>query len=266
MRKTAPTTAPAAPVALALATALVAAVWAAKPAAAQSEFSGYHPSSKYTTPSFAPTPPNAIIHHSSTVHEGVGRSVASIIKAYSDGLVNAAQARILIAEARAREYQLRVINTETYLARKQMLQDARHAERIRKYETAQLAKARRVQREQTELYATYRLAPSVLNPATGEIAWPETLEQQAFVDLKTDLQTLFVQLADEGAQYDRLYRDPIAALVNDFRDTLERNRKTLGIEWEDYLASQKMLVGLKYEAEQWATNEAENARRLVASR
>lgn len=249
-----------------LAAALVTAPAAAQSAASSSEFSGYHPSSDFTTPSFAPTPPSSRIHHASTAHEGVGRAIASIMKAYTDGQVSLAQARILIAEARAREYQLRVVNTETYLVRKQMLEDARDAERLRKFESAQLAQARREQREETELYQAYRLPATVLNHATGQIAWPATLQACKFANLTADLQALFEQLASEGAQYDRLFRDPIVQLVQEFREDLEQSRETLGIDWQDYLACQKLLVGLKYEADQWPTKDAQDGRRLVAIR
>ncbi|MEM8864880.1 MAG: hypothetical protein AAGF31_04970 [Planctomycetota bacterium] len=230
-----------------------------------SEFNGYHPSSSYTTPSYAPTPPNSRIRHASTTYEGVGRAIAGIMKAHADGMLSYAQARILIAEAEARELQLRVINTETHLTRRRLLDEAREAERHRKWEQEQLAFARRQQREQTVLYAAYRLPSHTLNRVTGEIAWPAMMECGEFGELTGDINALFAELAIEGAQYDRLYRDPIVDQIELARNHLWRNRKAMQIDWDEYLACQKLLVGLKYEAENWPA-AGNGAGRLVASR
>lgn len=222
---------------------------------APNEFNSWHPSHPYPRPTYPNTAPNAIHRHSSTALEGYLRGRAAVSRAYTDGMLSLAQARILMAEARARELQLRVINTRTYLERKQMLQEMRDAERLYKLERKEQNLALRQKREATELYATYRLPMSVLNPATGEIVWPETLAGSGLVDMMQDLELLFSQLASEGAQSDRFYRDPIIDHVSQMRRRLWDLRKELGLTHDDYFAAQKLLIGLKYEAENWPSSQ-----------
>ncbi|MEM9187028.1 MAG: hypothetical protein AAGB00_11080 [Planctomycetota bacterium] len=216
------------------------------------EFNGYYPSTPYTPPSYAPTAPTSPMRHSSTVIEGWARGRANIIKAQADYELATAQARILHSEAKAREYKLRVINTNTYVSRKQLLGEARDAERLKKFESDQHAALHREHREKTVLHQKYRLPASVLDRATGQVAWPETLRAPEFAEAIKTIQTLFTQLAEEGAQYDRLYRESIAEQVKLARNQLRRARKPMGIEWADYQACQKLLVGLKYEAQNWS--------------
>ena len=229
------------------------------------EFSSYHPSSGYTQPSYAPTPATSINRHTSTVVEATGRAIASIMKAQADGLVSQAQAAILMEEAIARHYQNRVNNTETFLHRRRLLDEAKEAERLRAWEWEAKAQARRDHRSRTVLYAAYKLPATRLDPLTGNICWPQELEKTEFTELIADLDALFGQLAEEGAQYDRLYRDPIVDVCNTFRDQLLRNRERLCMSWDDYLACQKMIAGLKYGAEYWPEADAKKAKHMVAS-
>jgi len=229
------------------------------------EFNSYHPSTGYTPPSYAPTPPTSINRHTSTVVEATGRAIASIMKAQADGMLSQAQAAILMEEAIARHYQNRVNNTETFLHRKRLLEEAKEAERLRSWEWESKAQARREHRSRTVLYAAYKLPASRLDPLTGHIGWPELMQKAEFTQLIADLDALFSQLAEEGAQYDRLYRDPIVDACDLFRNQLLRNRERLGLDWNQYLACQKMIAGLKYGAEYWPSADANKAPHLVAS-
>ncbi|MEM6798490.1 MAG: hypothetical protein AAF589_03160 [Planctomycetota bacterium] len=229
------------------------------------EFNSYHPSHPYVTPSHPPTPPTSPMRHSSTVHEGVGRAVANIMRAHADQMLSYAQARILIDEAIAREMQLRVVNVQTHLEKKRLREEARDAARLRRWEWEQQSVARREQRQRTVLVKAYRLPASKLDPLTGKIAWPEALEKKEFETLTADLDALFTQLAEEGAQYDGLYRDPIIECCEDLRRQVWRNREALGIEWGDYLECQKLIVGLKYGAKYWPSEDGKDPT-LVAAR
>ncbi len=253
----------------ALIAATIASLSAVMPALAQSEerqdFSGFKPSQPYTPPSYAPTAPTSPMMFSSTVHEGVGRAVANIMQAQANQMLSYAQARILIDEAIAREMQLRVINVETHLEKKRLREEAREAARLRRWEWEQRALARRQQRQQTVIADAYRLPASLLDPFTGKITWPESLQHAKFAELRADLDALFAQLADEGAQYDGLYRDPIVACCDTLRDLLWKSREEQDIAWEDYLECQKLIVGLKYGAKYWP-GPATDATPLVASR
>ncbi|MEN1678474.1 MAG: hypothetical protein AAGJ46_02700 [Planctomycetota bacterium] len=232
---------------------------AAPNALVPNQFTNWHPSHPYPQPTYPNTAPNAIHRHSSTAIEGYLRGVASVRRAYTDGMLSLAQARILFAQARAYELQLRVINTATNLERRQMLQERRDAERLYKQERKAQAVALRKEREANDLYLAYKLRPSMLNRLTGEINWPDSLIAAGLEDEMQDIELLFAQLANDGAQYDRLYRDPIVDSLDEMRRHLLSVRGEAGLEFDEYIDAQKFLIGLKYEAENWGVG-GRNAR------
>ena len=220
-----------------------------------SEFSGHTPSYPYNQPT--PSSPSVTPYApATTVFEGVGRSIAHIMDAYANQMLSYAQARLLIDEAIAREMKLRVINSQTFLERKNLLEEARVAERLRKWEWEAQAQARREFRQKTVIVEAYRLPATQLDPFTGKIKWPEALQAPEFEELTADLDALFAQLADEGAQYDGLYREPIVDCCDALRDRLGRDREDKNMDWKDYIACQKLIVGLKYSAKYWPAADA----------
>lgn len=231
----------------------------------QNEMNASHPSHPYVPPSRQERPSAPRIRHASTVHEGVGRAVSHIMDAYANQMLSYAQARILIDEAIAREYQLRVVNVQTFLEKQHLRREAREADRLHRWEWEAQAEQRRQERQEKVLNVAYRLPASKLHPGTGEIAWPEALRQPEFTNFTCELDRLFEQLARHGAQYDRLFRDPIDDLCADFRDELMRSRSELGLDWDEYVECQKLIVGLRYGAQFWPGDEPTEADRRVAS-
>lgn len=247
-----------------LAVVLVAAL--AGPAASQSMDVGYgadNPSVGFTPPSYPPTPHSAPMHHASTYPEGLARGVAAVMKAYADGVLSLAQARILIAEAEAREMRNRVINTQTFAERKQTLERHRQWTRDQKALKRERGLAKQEERRATRYYAAYRLPPTRLDRRVGTIRWPAVFDRPDYRAEVEEVTACFEELAFNGPQYDRILRDTIEAHCESLAAKLERDRERLG--WECYLAAKKFVLGLHYEAEYWPEKAgAEQDARRVA--
>jgi hypothetical protein len=245
--------------------------WASAPAEAQvstwsmgsDKYSGEVPSMPFQTPTYAPTPPSAIQHHASTAYEGAARGYASIIRAYTEGQMSLAQARILFAEGHAREMRNEVIRTETFLARKNALKEDFRQDQIRKWEWLDQAQERRSEREQTVLRTVYHVPSTQLNRLTGEIAWPAALTAPQFESLRNDVQEVVTRLASHGPEYARLHGDSAVHAVEALRNALRSQRETLGVELREYFECQSFLVGLKLETQSWG---ADDRLAMVASR
>ena len=102
-------------------------------------------------------------------------------------------------------------------------------------------------------YAVYRLDSTKLDRATGAIAWPTALEAVEFGTLRSQLETLFA-LRVSGASPAAATASDIAVCTRKLGDALRRHRA--GLERDDYLAAQKFLCGLGFEAE--AVNSSSN--------
>lgn len=204
-------------------------------------YSAATPSAPYQTPTYTPTPHSAIEDHASTAQGDAGKAIAAVMKAYADGLLSLSQARILMAEANAREMQNRVINTQTFLERRRLLEENRKQALLESWEWEAKVAERRAQRERDVLYAAYQLPGSSLNRRTGALSWPEALERVEFASQLADIEALFEGLAAEGQQYDGMYSAPIEETCQTLRSMLWRERERLGIDWRQYLECQKFL-------------------------
>ncbi len=238
--------------------------WASAPAEAQvstwsmgsDKYSGQVPSMPFQTPTYAPTPPSAIQHHASTAYEGAARGYASIIRAYTEGQMSLAQARILFAEGHAREMRNEVIRTETFLARKNALQEDYRQDQLRKWEWLEQARERRAEREETVLRSVYHVPNTQLNRLTGDINWPAALTAPQFEPLRNDLQEIVAGLASHGPGYARLHGDSAAHAVESLRDALRSHRESLGVGLREYFDCQSFLVGLKLETQSWGADDS----------
>lgn len=214
---------------------------------AEQGYSGSYPSTPYERPSYPTTPHSAVELHSSTAYGDVGKAISSIMKAYSNGMIDLAQARILNAEGYARERQNRVINTQTFIARQTMLAEFKQAERDRK--RAHSLRMQQLMEERGRELADVYLPRHRFDPATGVIRWPDEFARPELAGFRRDMENLFRGLATEGPQYDMLYRDPIARSCKNALDLLSHQRDTM--DWETYLVCKTMVRGLALKAENW---------------
>lgn len=218
----------------------------------------------FQTPTYAPTPPSAIQHHASTAYEGAARGYASIIRAYTEGQMSLAQARILFAEGHAREMRNEVIRTETFLARKNALKEDFRQDQLRKWEWLEQARERRLQRDETVLRSVYHVPGTRLNRLTGDITWPASLAAPQLESLRSDVQEVVTRLASRGPAYARLHGDSAVHAIESLRSELRSQRESLGVEPRDYFECQSFLVGLKLETQSWGASDDRLA--MVASR
>ncbi|TWT94794.1 hypothetical protein Pla108_36440 [Botrimarina colliarenosi] len=245
---------------------------AAKPANAQGstwsmsseKYSAVTPSAPYQPPAYSPTPHSAIEHHASTAAEGWARGKAAIMKAYADGTLTLAQARILQAEAHAREMQNEVIKTETFLARRNALKEDFRQRTARDWEWREQAAERRTEREQSVLLQTYHVPSTQLNRLTGEIRWPLALQAPCLGPQRGDVQTTMTRLASHGSAYSAMHGDSVAHAVEELRDAFRSQWQTLGVSPSEYFETQSFLVGLKLHAQHWDNEAGDLA--MVASR
>lgn len=236
----------------------VALAVAAEPAHAQAatwsmseEYSGKTPSAAYQQPTHAPTPHSAIQHHASTAIEGYLRGKAAVMKAYAEGQMSLAQARILNEEAYARNRQNRVINSQTFVERRNLLKEDQRDRRRKQWDWMEEAKQHKAKREQSVLLTAYQLPDDQLDRVTGEIAWPATLGHPVFAECRERVETAFARLAIKGVDASGRYADTAAMAAESMRDLVREYRDGFGDDLDAFFGSQRFLAGLKYEAQFW---------------
>ncbi|MEM6331579.1 MAG: hypothetical protein AAF790_15210, partial [Planctomycetota bacterium] len=206
----------------------------------------------YQQPFFPPTAPTSPMRHSSTLAEGYLRGRSNLWQGYGNYLVLREQARLLRDQHYRNRWELSLQKRNENMHMKYLIEQnykAACAGAIAGRE----ARARKIEQTEKTRYAqTYRLASSVLNRQTGEIAWPKLLrERREFEALVADLDALFRQLASEGPQDDGLYRDRIERTCELLERTLRETNRVAGFDKLPYDACHRFLRGLKFGADVW---------------
>lgn len=184
-------------------------------------------------------------YHASTAAEGFLRGKAAVIDAIGNFRVNDAQAVILREQGRALDRENDLKQTEALHLQKKMWEDARI--QARKAREARSAEGKQVlaERRSTVYRDAYLLSTEELNIKTGQIAWPEALQDSRFQASRDRLEELFRQHVGYGVPRANVARE-IARNVDQWSRAL---RAEVGsMSREDYLAVQKFLLGLKYGA------------------
>ena len=185
-------------------------------------------------------------YHASTAAEGFLRGKAAVIDALGNFEVNDAQAGILREQGRALDRENDLKQTEALLLQKKMWEDARIQARrdraARSLEGQQILAERRA----TVYRDAYLLSAEELNIKTGQIAWPEALQDGRFEANRVRLEELFRQHVGYGVPRANVARQ-IARSIDQWSRVLRSEVSSMSRE--DYLAAQKFLLGLKYGAE-----------------
>lgn len=211
--------------------------------------SGLPSSHVHTSASYPQRSPNAPQHHASTYQEGVLRGRAAIMQAYYNGQMSHAQARILLAEAVAREMQLPVVKTKAAQEKRQLIAAEWQQYRQQKLNSAELGQKLSSQRTPLR-YAAYRLSDDELNRLTGEIRWPLALTHQQFDRETFELDRLFGEFIASPSQRSYLLTsiesccERLQAQLRDLRDQTNLDSE----QYANYLACYRYVLGLKYEA------------------
>ncbi len=176
-------------------------------------------------------------HHASTAWEGALRGEAEVLHATGSYWLAITQALICREQARALALGNRQRWIEHCIAsrnRRALERDRRSSEQRRANEESWSAR-----------FAVYRLDDDQLDRTTGAIEWPSALKPAEYAKLRGRLEELFRGQAGYGAV--PFTGSDIVRCTNTFSDELRRHR--FEIDRVEYLAAQKFLSGLKYEAE-----------------
>src|SRR5215207_7629556 len=200
--------------------------------------SGYEGGSEHHSHPFAHGYGFYVSYHASTAAEGFLRGKAAVIDAIGNFRVNDAQAAILREQGRALDRENDLRQTEALHIQKKMWEDARIQARrdreARRIEGQQVLAEKRL----TVYRDAYLLSAEELNITTGQISWPETLQDSRFEGARARMEELFRQHVGYGTPRANAARE-IARVVDQWSRGL-RSEVSL-MSREDYLAAQKFL-------------------------
>lgn len=168
---------------------------------------------------------------SSTALEGAQRGMADVIRAEGEANESDARAAIDYEEARSRYMDNKNKWTETYLQRKRMGE----VDRKRRHSEIRESRERYLTHKRSQEPA--RLSTSQLDPATGEIQWPEILMGDDFTKYRVQLDEYFRLRTHTSASAD---------LTGDIHSTARKMQKILKkyvreLSAHDYIAARKFL-------------------------
>jgi hypothetical protein len=170
--------------------------------------------------------------------------MASVISAQGERNLSNSAAAVNMTQAQKNEIENRQQWTNTYFDMRSTNKAARDKERGPNPTMEQLA---RLAREGVPK----PLAPTQVNPVSGQIAWPDALQEQGFESQRRQVEELFAARARYGGlsfadqmQVRNTLDDMAAALKKQIRD----------IPPADYIASKNFLASLNYTATQTSLN------------
>jgi hypothetical protein len=173
-------------------------------------------------------------HHSSTLAESWARGRSAMIQAYGNYQISSNQARILAEQARWLEHE----NDLKWKAQREQFQQDRVERRIE-------GQKKLAVRRSTLYRQAYQLSANDFNRGTGEINWPTVLQDAKYRPARERVNELFrthVVYGEPQAETAEAIARSIAPLVQTLRQDAGN------VPRGEYLAAQKFLIGLKYEA------------------
>jgi hypothetical protein len=211
-------------------------------------------------PFHQPTPPYPVEmgfsqDHSSTAAEGYLRGKAALIQAHGNFQLSESQAQILRQQARWLDRENDLKQTAALNAQKQMWADARAKERIDRNAAAKAGRQLAEERAATVYRRAYQLSADDINPTNGGLRWPAALQGEKFASQRAEIEQLFVQYVMSGGNLEEVAVE-LTRRVNRCAKSLRGDSKTL--PREEYNASQKFLLGLKYTSAETISNIARN--------
>ncbi len=169
-----------------------------------------------------------------TAAESYQRGMADVIRAHGEHAESMARAARDQEEARSRYIENQTRWMEEYNRRKRMglaQRDAEHAERreaVNRYRAARDSKRSEIP------------AATQLDPDTGEILWPDALQQREFESARERLEALFKDREETGGS--SAMADEVRELVYEMRKTLQARIREYPAN--DFIAADKFLNAL----------------------
>lgn len=190
-------------------------------------------------PARPPVPPYPIEmgyshDHSSTLFESWQRGRGALIQAHGNFLLSGTQAQIQWEQARAmnRENKLKLREV------REQIKEEQAAERVKGLEKL-------AERRSTVYRSLYQLSADQFDLSTGEIRWPAVLQNAKYEQVRERVGELFRTHISYG--------EPQPSTAEEIARTIEPLKRALqkdvaNMPREDYIAGQKFLLGLKYQA------------------
>ena len=176
-------------------------------------------------------------HPTTTPEESAARGLSDTIRASGEANLSNSQAAKNYEDARRKEMENRVYGTEAYFEMQKINKDARQAN------ASPAASAEDLTRYAKES-APKRLSPSDLDPVTGAIRWPPTLQLAPYRKDRQQLESLFSQRARAG-QFTAEQRLDVDRLVRSVQAELKKNIDAYPPQ--DFVQAKKFLDQLAYE-------------------
>ncbi|MEX2308951.1 MAG: hypothetical protein WD738_15225 [Pirellulales bacterium] len=188
-------------------------------------------------------------HHSSTAYEGWQRGRAALIQAWGNYQLSESQAEILSEQARWMNRENDLKQTEALHAQQAMWRQAR--KQLRADQDASQAEGQKklAARRATVYRDVYRLSASQFDRTTGQITWPVVLQDAKYQAACDRVNELFRTHVGYG-EPQPVTADEIARCIEPLIRALRKD--VSNVTRTDYLAAQKFLISLKYEAKSLA--------------
>ncbi len=180
-------------------------------------------------------------HHSSTYAEGVQRGAADVVR--SAGMANLmnSEAAKNYEDARSKYLDNRLKGTKTYFEMRRYNKEYREAQKGPRPTSEQLF---RLAKEATPK----SLAPTELDPVTGEIKWPTILQGDEFADYRKNLEELYAARASSGGKLTPDQFSEIQKNISDMQVELGRKVKAQEIEPQTFSQANAFVKRLGYES------------------
>jgi hypothetical protein len=194
---------------------------------------GYQPAIRYPDQGFS------WLRHSSTIGEGHARGVAALTRAMGAANYDHSLAALNYQEAYRRGLENAVRRTEAYYARRDLwydYQEARRRERLTFEGYANLAESK----------APDRLASEQFDPETGQLMWPHTLDGEAFLPLREQIEARLMERSVQDSGYGSRNYEEIRRLVGTMRQMLQAEREMFPSHL--YVRTQMFLDSVEWEA------------------
>ncbi|MHC4400255.1 MAG: hypothetical protein ACYTG0_11310 [Planctomycetota bacterium] len=178
-------------------------------------------------------------YHASTLHEGIARGVADIIRSGGEASRSMSEAAVNLAEARRMELENALNSVDVLYEGRRKLREYRAAERKPRPTLDDLARY-------AESARPDRLDSIHLDTASGELSWPALLREEAFSKHRDELQGVFSRRAEVGHMTAEDYsslKQVTGAMKAELKGRLHQYPLT------EYASTKRFIRSLTYEAQ-----------------
>lgn len=186
-------------------------------------------------------------NRASTAEEGIMRGMSDLTRARGAQNMMNAEAAKTMTDVRSAELENRVQYTETYWERKRINRENR-------FPSAEEKSAIRQQNLEKQMFHRARVAQGTrpgagtLDPVSGGISWPMTLQNPTYNKYREDLEALFSERADkQGAIGFEAYTQ-ITSLTDSWLKQLRKDLRKSGLGQREYMDSKRFIESLAVEA------------------